>query len=324
MCIVALGKDCFDLNPTDRGSDRRAAPPERVLITGASGHIGGALLRQLRCENVQVFAISRHRRVGPDEGARWISGDLTDYSFASDCIHDVKPDIVFHLASVVTGSRERGAVRPTLIGNMELSINVLLAADHVDARLVLAGSMEDPGPGTTEPPSSPYAVAKEATRRFAELFHSLYRTRVAVARIFMVYGPGQQPRDRFIPYIVDSLNAGRSPRLTSGSRQVDWIHVDDVARGLLVIGRSTGGWGRSTDLGSGIRRPLRDVGDRVLRLVGADIPLRWGARDDRPFETEPVAHRRLEENGWLWEPQIGFDEGLAETVNWLSSNPVKS
>ncbi len=102
-------------------------------------------------------------------------------------------------------------------------------------RIVLAGSLEEPdldqGSG---PPSSPYAAAKWASNAYARMFHDLYQTPVVTAKLFMVYGPEQNPRF-LIPHVISSLLEGVAPKVSSGNRSVDWIYVDDVVSGLLAM-----------------------------------------------------------------------------------------
>jgi nucleoside-diphosphate-sugar epimerase len=293
---------------------------KRALVTGASGHIGRHLLRALTDLDVQTYAVTRGAAVTTSSQGRWLVGDLVDPDFVRACLRQAAPDVVFHLGGLVSGSRDVTMVAPTLAGILEPTVNVLIASEEQNTRVVIAGSVEDPGPGARRVPTSPYGVAKEASRRYGEMFHEVYGTRVANARIFMVYGPGEQPRSRLVPYIVESLLQGRPPLLSSGSRLVDWVHVDDVVRGLLALASCEQAWGRTLDLGSGEMRRTVDVGEEVRALLDAPLELAWGAVPDRRGETEDRADVETTRQVCGWEPRISFDDGLTQTVQWLAQD----
>jgi len=61
----------------------------------------------------------------------------------------------------------------------------------------------------------------------------------------MVYGPGQVDHTKVVPYSILAALRGEAPRLTSGTRPVDWIYVDDVVAGLLAAAEVAGMIGRA-------------------------------------------------------------------------------
>ncbi len=179
---------------------------------------------------------------GPDGGTapdvRWWTADLADPEAAAAVVRAAAPDIVFHLASHVSGDRSLAAVLPTLRGNLLEHRQPARrgAAQATPPRLVLAGSMEEPAGDGAGPavPGSPYAAAKAAASGYARLFHALYDLPVVVLRVFMVYGPGRQDEAKLVPYVDRSFLAGEPPRLSSGTRAVDWVYVDDVVAAFLA------------------------------------------------------------------------------------------
>ena len=124
-------------------------------------------------------------------------------------------------------------------------MNLLVAATRAGCRrVVLAGSMEEPDLAAGEAPGSPYAAAKAAQSLYARFFRALYGAPVVTARIFMVYGPGQRDLSKVVPYAILRGLEGQPAELASGARPVDWIHVDDVARGLVALAEAPGIEGR--------------------------------------------------------------------------------
>ncbi len=288
-----------------------------MLVTGASGFIGAHLCRKLAAVGARVHATSRNRQPGDGE-LTWHRLDLADRGAAGELIDAVRPEVVFHLASHVAGAREVELVASTFDANLASTVHLLTAVTrHGCRRFIQVGSLEEPEPG--EPlavPSSPYAAAKMAASAYARMFHALYGTPVVLARLFMVYGPAQQDLRKLIPYLVLSLLRGREPRLSSGSREVDWIYVDDVVDGLILAAERDGNEGRRVDLGSGRLVTIRKVVDTLYRrLAPATVPP-FGSLPDRAMEQVRSARSADSYERLGWRPRISLEVGLAATADW--------
>jgi nucleoside-diphosphate-sugar epimerase len=294
----------------------------RVLVTGATGFIGGHLCRRLAADGVEVHAVSRRQRQSDDGIERWWQCDLADEAATLELVRECQPDTVFHLASHVYGSRDVSLVLPTLRDNLQSTVNLLLAAHEVGCRrIVLAGSMEEPtAVAEVAIPSSPYAAAKWAASGYARFFHALYGTPVVIARIFMVYGPDQKDLKKLIPYVTLSLLGGEAPSLTSGTRQVDWIYVDDVVQGLVALAASPGIGGSTLDLGSGETASVREVVEEIHAIIASADPPTFGDVADRPMEQIRVASIHATHARTGWRPRTSLREGLEKTVSWYRRN----
>lgn len=295
---------------------------ERVLVTGASGFIGRALVDRLLTDGAEVHAVSRREQPVSGSEVRWWQADLAEGAQTAGLVESIKPGVVFHLASYVSGGRDLPLVSVTLQSNLVSTVNLLVGlAEHGCRSLVLAGSMEEPldGDGT---PGSPYAAAKWASSGYARMFHALYGLPVTTARIHMTYGPGQADRAKLIPYVTERLLRGEPPQLTSGDRLVDWVYVDDVVEGLLAVGLHPEAAGRTVDLGSGQLASIR----RAARAPNCGMTAGFASRTRCPT-TEPMEHSRVADisaSGELigWQPATSLEEGLARTVDWYRANPA--
>ena len=289
-----------------------------ALVTGASGFIGSALARRLRRDGAIVHGVSRRPPGGGETCDRWWTADVTDLSEVRRVLLSAKPDLVFHLASVVSGSRAMDAVLPTLQANLVAAVNLLVATtERRVERILLAGSQEEAHPDGTWPvPASPYAAAKLAAGAYARMFHALYGAPAVWLRIFMVYGPDQPDDRKLIPSATRSLLRGIAPAVSSGSRLVDWIYVDDVVEALSTAASVRGLEGRTLDIGSGTAVSLRAVLEQLAHLVGTGVEPRFGVKGDRPLEQECVADVDATAACMSWRPRTPLAEGLRRTVDW--------
>ena len=295
-------------------------PFRSALVTGASGFIGSALARRLRKQGVRVTGVATRPRPELDRELEWSFGDLSDPGYVAQLLEEREPEVIFHLASYVTGVRDLDAVLPAFRSNLASTVNLLTFAQQRGCRrILLTGSLEEPE-GENPVPSSPYAAAKWAGSGYARMFHALYDTPVVTARLFMVYGPDQKDRNKLIPYVIRSFLTGTSPRLSSGVRQVDWIYVDDVVDGYLALATAEGVEGETIDIGSGELHTIREVVEEIGNQMDPGRELQWGSLEDRPMERIRVADLSAAER-FGWRPKTPLHEGLANTIDWYRRHP---
>lgn len=293
----------------------------RVLVTGASGFVGEHLWCALNKLGGEVYGTYRNSK--PEElSDRWRPCDLSDHAAVLALCKDVKPDVVFHLAGHVSDRRSIDAVMPTFRDNLVSTVNLLSVLHELGCkRFVLSNSMEEPQPRPSGVvPSSPYAAAKFAAAAYARMFHALYKTPVVIARISTVYGPGQKDVTKFVPYSILKLLKGEPPKLTSGSRKADWIYVQDVVRGLLVLGFLPGLDGDTIDLGSGEMHTVRGVVEMLCQIIENAPPPEFGLLADRAMEQERVADVAATFKKTGWKPETPLRTGLEHTVEWYRTD----
>lgn len=286
-----------------------------VLVTGASGFIGTRLCRRLLRRGVDVHATHRSplpADVPPE--ATWHRVDLADGDAVGDLVRRVEPEVVVHLASHVAGGRGPDLLRATFEGNLASTVHLLEALARAEkGRLVLTGSLEEGEPGSV--PSSPYAAAKAAAASYARMALDLWGIPIAHVRLFMVYGPGQRDVRKLVPYTVLEALRGRSPRISSGTREVDWVYVDDVVDGLARLLDVPEAFDAvPIDLGSGKLRTVREVVETILRQVDPALEPEIGAVADRAREQVRRADVRATGRRLGWRPGVELEEGVARTI----------
>jgi nucleoside-diphosphate-sugar epimerase len=116
--------------------------------------------------------------------------------------------------------------------------------------------------------------------------------------------------------LITEMLAGRRPKTTLGTQSWDWLHVTDVARGILAVATNETASG-VFNLGSGRAVRVRDVIERIRDLAAPDMELVFG---EIPFRPDQVMHMQADiarlcaATGWA--PSIFIEQGLADTVAW--------
>lgn len=299
---------------------------QRVLVTGANGFIGSHLCLRLCQEGAEVHAVYRSRRPADLGEQHWWQADLADVAEVRKIVYTVRPEVIFHLASHVKGAPDLEHVLPTFHSNLQSTVNLLTSAVESNCRrVVLTGSLAEPEVENGETfPSAPYAAAKWASSGYARMFHALYKLPVLIARVFMVYGPGQIDLTKLIPYVILSLLQGESPKITSGDRLVDWVYVSDVIDGFLALAQQPGIEGSTIDIGSGALVSIREIVQQVTSIVGGGKGPEFGALPDRPMEPVRLAKTAETFARIGWKPQVSLRQGLERTVDWYRAQLERS
>ncbi len=293
----------------------------RVLVTGAAGFIGTHLVSRLLDVGAHVHAVARGdssaRQV---TGVSWRTGDLAEIAVVREMLQTVRPELIYHLASHVAGSRALDLVLPTFRSNLMSTVNLLTGALEVGgARVILSGSLEEPeSVGIDAVPCSPYAAAKGAASAYGRMFAALYELPVTILRLFMVYGPGQRDVTKLVPYVTRSLLRGEAPRLSSGVREVDWVFVEDAVEAFLLAGDRSGLEGKTIDVGSGRLTTVREVVEQLVDIVKPPVSPAFGVLPERSLERVVKADAARSASLLGWRTQTSLREGLERTVEWYA------
>jgi nucleoside-diphosphate-sugar epimerase len=277
---------------------------ERILLTGASGVLGRALLAPLAARGT-LHAVAR--RIPADAaGAMWYAVDLLDEGAARALIRDIRPTLLVHAAWYVA----HGAfwTAPENAAWVEASDALAAAFAAAGGRRMLGiGSCaeyalsdgEDAAPWSERrriDPATPYGRAKADLAARLGLRGGF---ELAWARLFLLFGPGEHP-DRLVPSVARAVAEGREAPLASGRPVRDFASTRFLGQGLaaLAASRVTG----AVNVASGEGRAIADVARILGRAAGREALLRFGALPDRPGEV-PVM---VADVGRLRQ-DVGFD-----------------
>ena len=292
---------------------------ERILLTGANGFIGRHVLPRL-ADQYEVHAVARIPARGAALRTTWHAADLLDAAQTRRLVAAVRPHRLLHLAWYAEPGRFWDApenfrwVRAT----MDL-IEAFAAAGG--RRAVLAGTCAEyewgPEPcredSTPLKPRSVYGRCKLATGTLAEAYGQSRGFSAAWARLFFLYGPGEQA-ERLVPSVIGALLRGEPALCTHGRQERDFLHVEDAASALarLLDGALEG----AVNVSSGQTVRVADLVAAIAAQTGRPDLVRLGAREAGKDDAPMIAgdNARLRSTGW--SPEWTLERGLADTVGW--------
>jgi nucleoside-diphosphate-sugar epimerase len=249
---------------------------------------------------------------------------LTDSQRLHDLVDKTRPDIIYHLASCSLGGQDVQFVLPNFESDLRTTVNILLAA-HASGckRTILIASLEEPVlDGRPIKLSSSYAAAKVCGTFYGLLFNQIFGVSVTIVRPFMVYGPRQKAY-KIIPYAIQSQLRGDSPRLSSGTRTVDWVYVEDVITAFIEAAIRPEAAGKIIDLGSGKLVSVRDAIEEIHRQIPGSPAPGFGALPDRMQEVVRCADTEMAWRILGWRASTSLTEGMARTIEHYQRQAAK-
>ena len=283
-----------------------------------------ALLKILSDRNIEVLAICRRASIRSENIKE---NDLIKKIYCSlDELKSLKIeeryDLFFHLAwSGTTGSGREDAYLQ--LKNIEYTLDAVeLAARTGCSCFVGAGSQAEYGraecklnSNTPTFPENQYGIAKLCAGQMSrELCHT-FGMRHNWVRILSVYGP-YDTSSSMVMSTIAALKEGTIPRFTKGEQIWDYIYSEDAARGLLAVAEE-GKDGCVYCLGSGEERRLCDYIEKIRNAVSPHSPISIGELLYSPKQITYLSADMSElERDTGFCARVGFDEGIAKTVEW--------
>ncbi len=312
----------------------------KLLVTGGAGFIGSAFVRLV------LVSTSEHRVVVLDKltyagnldnllpvqnhpGYRFVQGDICDPAVVDELVSSERPDAVVHFAAESHVDRSILSPTPVFETNLRGTFTLLEAVrKHKLPRYVhvstdeVYGSIDEPHEADENyplRPSSPYSASKAGSDLLALSYFTTFKCPVLVTRASNNYGPYQFP-EKLIPLIISNALEDRPLPIYGDGMQVrDWLYVDDHCRAILAV-LAKGREGEAYNIGGTCSLPNLEVVRRILALTGKPDSLMTRVTDrpghDRRYALSSAKVTR--ETGWA--PQMPFDRGIAETIDWYSSN----
>jgi UDP-glucose 4-epimerase len=270
----------------------------RVLVTGANGFIGRALVQRCLVAGDVVTAFGhpprglRAHALSAASAVTMRTGSILDEAELADAFWAAKPQIVFHLAAI---SYQHAIARPldALQTHVAGSYAVLNAAHCAGVASVVLASSAAVYRSTHEPlveddvrflgPIDGFGLSKLLMELAGQYFSVAGLPSCVAARLFNVYGP-HEADNRLIPTIVESLRHGDTVTLGNTSTARDYIYLEDAAEMLYRCSTMDASGFTALNLGSGTEHSAVDVVQEVAQALGREARIESDPARVRPVD----------------------------------------
>lgn len=305
--------------------DFSAELPRRVLVTGAGGFIGSALVHRLTSLGAEITAVARRPcRLDPCAKAyRFVPCDLRVAEQIQAVVEVAQPQLVFHLAAQpdsAEGSQQTQAVIQHNVVGLSHLLDALMNVPEVS--LIYGDSAKVYGNGAVPYRSdqaldslSTYAVTKEAGWRLIDVYRRVHGLHAAGLRPTLVYGPGQS--FNLFTYLINAVNSGCDEiALDGGAQTRDPLFIDDVVDAFVAAAAHMSRIdGISLPIGGDREMSVADITRLTVRLLGGRQKVQVRPTCVRPTETLRSWCDNAEAKALLkWSPRVSFEEGMLRTA----------
>lgn len=316
----------------------------KLLVTGCAGFIGSNFIHYVmekypKYDVTNLDALTYAGSLENLEGAmdnpkhRFVQGRIEDGKLVEELMEGV--DVVINFAA--ESHVDRSILEPQVfITTNILGTQILLDAalrhkvklfnqistDEVYGALQL-GSKEQFSEESLIRPNSPYSASKASADLLVRAYYRTFDLPVVISRCSNNYGPRQYP-EKFMPTaILSALHDKPIPIYGDGLYVRDWIHVLDHCRAIdAVVHR--GKPGEVYNVGADQEWANIDLARKILQIMGKPEDLLQSV-PDRPGHDRRYAITAAKiETELGWRPEVPFDEGLKETIDYYCSKYGKT
>ena len=313
----------------------------KLFVTGGAGFIGSNFTRMaltgrlpgLEDAEITVFdaltysgTLTNLEEVADNPRYSFIKGDIRDADAVRDAL--AGHDAIVHFAA------ESHVDRSVTDAGIFVETNVLGTQRLLDAAMALGinrfvhvstdevyGSIDEGEWTEDEPllPNSPYSASKAGSDLLVRSYHRTHGLHTSITRCSNNYGTHHFP-EKVIPLFVTNLIDGlHVPLYGDGLNQRDWLHVDDHCRGIALV-LQKGLAGEIYNIGGGTELSNRELTTMLLEATGRDESFVDYVEDRKGHDRRYCVDISKISSELGYEPQVPFDKGLADVVQWYRDN----
>ncbi len=268
-------------------------PEVTALITGASGFGGSRLAAFLAARNWHVHVLVRPvenlDQLAPCRSRIHLHETNCDVADLTETLRAVKPDVVFHLASLFLAAHTPEDVPRLIAANLTYGTSLLEALCQTGVRrLINTGTSWQHYENAAYNPVNLYAATKQAFEDILAYYVEAHRFRAITLKLFDTYGAGD-PRPKLFHLLKKYADTGIVLDMSPGEQLIDLVHVDDVCSAFAVAAwRLLAGKDLKHEtfaISSGNRMTLRELVARFNATHTPAVKVNFGTR---PYRTREV------------------------------------
>jgi dTDP-glucose 4,6-dehydratase len=312
----------------------------RLLVTGGAGFIGSNFVHywldrrpgdHVVVLDLLTYAGERSSLADVEDRIVFVEGDIADLD---GCEALLKAEAIEVVVNFAAESHNSLAVvdpglffRTNVVGTqalLEASRRATVERFHHVSTCEVYGDLPlDSEDVFTEEspyrPRTPYNASKAGADHAVRAYHETYGLPVTITNCANNYGPYQFPEKVIPVFVTNALDDIALPLYRSTQNKREWLHVRDHCRAIEIV-LDRGRVGETYNVGSGVEKTIDEIADAVLDLTGKPQSLK-SIVPDRPGHDR----RYLLDSSKLrtelgWKPDIVFEDGMRETVEWYTAN----
>lgn len=297
----------------------------KVVITGATGMIGLAVLHECISHGKSVLAIVRPNsininRIPKSPQVSIFECEADEYSKCKVLQFGEEWDVFFHFAwnSIDSADRDNVDMQNQNIRN---TLSAVRLAKQLGCRMFVgAGSQAEygtfrtgkVGPDTPTNPIDAYGIAKLSAGKFSAILAQQLDMISVWVRIFSIYGPYDRSSS-LIQSTIKKMVKNEVPKFTEATQLWDYLYSSDAGRAFFLIGEKC----RNTQvycLGSGESRPLIEYINILHRLINPNLELGIGQipTNSPPVSIEADIRSLTDDVGFV--PNVTFKQGIVQML----------
>ena len=310
-----------------------------LLVTGAAGFIGSNFVRYWREGHpgdalVAVDALTYagvRENLDAVDNVTFVRADIGDTDTIESLLREHKVDIVVNFAAESHNSLAvldpARFFRTNVLGTQGLcdaARRVGVARFHHISTCEVYGDLAlDATEFFTESspyrPRTPYNASKAGGDHVVRCYHETWHLPVTITNCANNYGRYQFP-EKVIPFFTTlALQDASLPMYASTENRREWIHaLDHCAAIEAVLDRGT--IGETYHVGTGVEKSVEEIADLILDHLGKPKSLKTIVPDRPGHDRRYVLDCTKAQTELGWEPKIGFEEGIADTIDWYAAN----
>jgi UDP-glucose 4-epimerase len=310
-----------------------------ILVTGGAGSIGSNLVRTLAGLNAKQVIIlddlsaAYKWNIPSLANVLFVQGSVTD-EVALKRVFNLRPEIVYHLAAFFANQNSVDYPQKDLMVNGLGTLLVFQYSQLIGVERVVYASSGCSIYGSAAPLplkeefmsmhlTTPYQITKMLGELYANFLYNHYGLRVVKTRFFNSYGPGEVPgqyRNVIPNFIFWALSGMPLPFTGTGGETRDFTYVMDIVDALLRAGYFERALGQEMNIASGRETNILQMAERINEITGNRTAIMRAPA--RVWDTKKRLLASIDRARDLlgYEPQIDFDQGLQNTIQWFKDN----
>jgi dTDP-glucose 4,6-dehydratase len=313
----------------------------KLLVTGGAGFIGSNFVRMALTDKFPDFNVEQLtvldlltyagdeenlKPISSDKRYKFVKGDIRDLELAKKLMQDADQVVHFAAESHVDRSIEGGSefVSTNVMGTQVLldaarSTNIKRFV-HVSTDEVYGSISEGSWP-EDHPllPNSPYSASKAGSDLLVRAYNRTHKLDTVITRCSNNYGQYQFPEKVMPLFITNIIEGKKVPLYGNGLNVRDWLHVDDHCRGI-ALALTKGRAGEVYNIGGGTELTNVELTHKILEAMGVGEEFIQPVEDRKGHDLRYSVDISKINRELGYSPQVNFEEGLIQTINWYKNN----